>query len=137
MSTNSFVLVVQEGHSRPQAMRYDQFVKQLFKAGTLEEEITHAALGIAGEAGEIVELLKKRVIYGKTLDIKEVIKEVGDLRFYLEALCNTLDISDQEVLQANANKLATRYKDLTYSPEQALSRVDTLRPNREQGELDV
>jgi len=125
MTTNSYVLVVQEHSPRaPTPIRYDLFVKQLLKPGTIEEQLTHAALGIAGEAGEIVELLKKRVIYGKPLDISEVIKEIGDLRFYLEALANTLDISDQEILQANANKLSARYKELTYSSQAALERID-------------
>lgn len=124
MTTNSFILVVREGDSSPSPMRYDLFVKQLFKAGTQEEQMIHAALGIAGEAGEVVEMIKKRVIYGKPLDVSALIKELGDIRFYLEALSNTLDIAEQDILQVNANKLSTRYKDLTYSSQAAISRID-------------
>jgi len=42
----------------------------------------------------------------------------------MEALMNVLDISDREVLQGNANKLAKRYKSLTYSSEAAIERAD-------------
>lgn len=124
MSTDSFINVVMEGEVAPSPVRYDMFVKQLFKADTQEGQMIHVALGIAGEAGELVDAIKKRCIYGKRLDIDNVIEELGDLRFYMEALCNVLQIEDQEVLQANANKLAKRYKSLTYSSEAAIARAD-------------
>jgi NTP pyrophosphatase (non-canonical NTP hydrolase) len=124
MSTNSFVNVIPEGSKIPTQVRYDMFVAQLFKPGTEDFMMMHAALGIAGEAGELVDAIKKRCIYGKTLDIQNVIEELGDLRFYMEALCNLLRIDDQEVLQHNANKLADRYKDLTYSDAAAIARKD-------------
>ena len=123
MSTDSYINVVPES-GVPTPVRYDMFVKQLFKADTQEGMMIHAALGIAGEAGELVDAIKKRCIYGKPLDIDNVIEELGDLRFYMEALMNLLDISDREVLQANANKLAKRYKSLTYSDTAAIERAD-------------
>jgi NTP pyrophosphatase (non-canonical NTP hydrolase) len=84
----------------------------------------HAALGICGEAGELADAIKKRYVYGKPLDVQNVIEELGDLRFYMEAVMNLLGIGDQEVLQANANKLAVRYKSLTYSDVAAVERAD-------------
>ena len=102
------------------------FVKQLFKGDTREGMLTHAALGIAGEAGELVDAIKKHVIYGKALDLANVREEIGDLRFYLEALCNVLDLNDQTIIQENINKLAKRYKDLTYSSGAAIERADKL-----------
>jgi NTP pyrophosphatase (non-canonical NTP hydrolase) len=102
------------------------FVKQLFKGDTREGMLTHAALGIAGEAGELVDAIKKHVIYGKPLDLANVREEIGDLRFYLEALCNVLDLNDQTIIQENINKLAKRYKDLTYSSSAAIERADKL-----------
>ena len=124
MSTDSYINVVKEGEIAPSPVRYDQFVKQLFKADTEEGMMIHAVLGISGESGELVDAVKKRVIYGKPLDIQNVIEELGDMRFYMEALMNVLGISDREVLQANANKLATRYKGLTYSDAAAIARAD-------------
>jgi NTP pyrophosphatase (non-canonical NTP hydrolase) len=124
MTTDTFINVIAEGETKPSQVRYDQFVKQLFKADTEEGMMIHAVLGIASEAGELVDAIKKRCIYGKVLDIENVIEELGDLRFYMEALMNVLDISDREVLQYNANKLAKRYKSFTYSNEAAIARAD-------------
>ena len=127
MSTDSYINVIPET-GIPTPVRYDQFVKQLFKADTQELMMVHAVMGISGEAGELLDAIKKRWIYGKTLDIENVIEELGDIRFYMEALMNILDISDREVLQANANKLAKRYKSLTYSNEAAIAREDKIEP---------
>jgi len=124
MSTNSYVNVVKEGETEPSQVRYDMFVLQLFKAGPRDMMMMHAAIGVAGEAGELIDAFKKHVFNSKELDRDNVIEELGDLRFYMEALCNLLDISDQDVLQANANKLAVRYKNLTYSDAAALARAD-------------
>ena len=124
MSTNSFVLVVQDGEEIPTPIRYDQFVQRLFKVESMNGMLQHAALGIAGEAGEIVDALKKHTVYGKPLDTENLIEELGDMRFYMEAVMNLVGISDQDVLQHNANKLATRYKSLTYSSEAAIERAD-------------
>ena len=126
MSTNTWGQVFLEGEVGSTPMRYDMFVKQLFKGDTREGMLTHAALGIAGEAGELVDAIKKHVIYGKTLDLANVREEIGDLRFYLEALCNVLDLNDQTIIQENINKLAKRYKDLTYSSGAAIERADKL-----------
>ena len=121
--TNRFVNIVSEdGTVSP--VRYDQFVLQLFKVDSREGMLNHAVLGIAGEAGEIVDAIKKHTIYGKPLDQENVIEELGDIKFYLMALQNILGISDQELDQANANKLAKRYKGLTYSDASAIARAD-------------
>lgn len=126
MSTNTWGQVFLEGEAGSTPMRYDMFVKQLFKGDTRDGMLTHAALGIAGEAGELVDAIKKHVIYGKPLDLANVREEIGDLRFYLEALCNVLDLNDQTIIQENINKLAKRYKDLTYSSGAAIERADKL-----------
>lgn len=123
MSTNSFVQI-QEFPGSFRTVRYDQFVLQLLKADTKDMMLLHCGLGVCGEAGELADAIKRHVIYGKPLDRANVIEELGDLRFYMEAVCNILGISDQEVLQANADKLSKRYKDLTYSGEAAIARAD-------------
>lgn len=125
MSTpNSWVNVVNEGSIHPTPIRYDQFVQRLYKVETEKDMAMHAALGICGEAGELADAIKKRYVYGKPLDITNVVEELGDLRFYIQAVMNLFGIEEHEVLQSNANKLATRYKNLTYSDVQAINRAD-------------
>ena len=81
------------------------------------------ALGIGGEAGELVDLLKKHLMHNKPLDINAVIKEMGDLEFYLQGLRSALSISRDKVLEANIEKLETRYQE-GYSDKASLARLD-------------
>ena len=128
MSSHGFVNVVNEqGHA--EIIRYDAFVALLFKQDISAEgqrilNHLHASVGISGEAGELLDAIKKNWIYNKPLDRDNVLEELGDLRFYMQALQNIMGFSDQDVLQANANKLAKRYKGLTYSDQAAQDRAD-------------
>lgn len=92
----------------------------LTKVGAL-----HTALGIGGEAGEVVDVIKKHVINNIPLDRQKLVKELGDLEFYLEELRQIYEITREEVLQKNYEKLDVRYEG-EYSDEKALRRVDVL-----------
>ncbi len=102
---------------------YEGFVYTRFKEDTKENQLIHAALGVAGEAGELVDAIKKHVIYGKPLDVANVLEEVGDTMFYLVALLNTLGITAESVINENVNKLTKRYP-TTYTNKDALERKD-------------
>jgi NTP pyrophosphatase (non-canonical NTP hydrolase) len=120
---NSFVcIMLPEGAL--ETIRYDAFVGLLFKQQSLNLMCLHAALGVAGEAGELADCIKKEIIYGKPFDRKNLVEELGDLRFYIQATMMLYGISEQEVLQENANKLSVRYKSLRYSDEAAIGRAD-------------
>ena len=127
---NSFILIHSEDidpnnpDATPDMVRYDKFVLQLFKADTAPAMLNHAALGVAGEAGELVDAIKRHTIYGKPIDRANVIEELGDLRFYIQAVQNVLGISESDVLQSNADKLAKRYKGLRYTDQAAIDRAD-------------
>lgn len=84
----------------------------------------HMAVGISGEAGELLDAVKKAVIYQKPLDRENVIEELGDLRFYMAGLMNALNISEQEILYATNKKLGKRYASGSYSNAQAQERAD-------------
>lgn len=107
---------------------YAEFVDNLMKALPTEaEELHHAATGIAGEAGEILDQTKKVWIYGKELNVEHLIEELGDLRFYYQALLNMLRITDEEVQAQNIKKLRARYVDGKYSDQHAIERRDKVR----------
>ena len=118
MSSNSFVTIGTD------VVRYDQFVKQLFKADSGIMMKMHAALGGCGEAGELADAIKKEVVYCKPTDMQNLIEELGDLRFYMQAVQNMYGITEQDILQYNANKLSKRYSSLRYSDEEAIRRAD-------------
>lgn len=84
----------------------------------------HMAIGVAGEAGELLDAVKKEAIYGKPLDRDNVVEELGDLEFYMQGLRDALGISRDEVLAANVEKLSTRYAAGKYSDAAAQARAD-------------
>lgn len=87
-------------------------------------DLIHAVLGISGEAGELLDAIKKAAIYNKPLDIDNVIEELGDLEFYLSMLRLRLGITREVTLQHNIEKLTKRYHHLSYSDLHAQERAD-------------
>jgi NTP pyrophosphatase (non-canonical NTP hydrolase) len=84
----------------------------------------HMAVGVAGEAGELLDAIKKHAIYGKDLDRENVIEELGDIEFYVGRIRQLVGVSRDEVLRFNVAKLATRYAGLKYSDKAAQERAD-------------
>jgi len=85
--------------------------------------LIHAILGVSGEAGELLDAIKKHCIYNKPLDVENVIEELGDLEFYLEQLRQILNISREDTLTANVLKLRKRYPS-GYTDKHAQQRLD-------------
>jgi NTP pyrophosphatase (non-canonical NTP hydrolase) len=81
-------------------------------------------MGVSGESGELLDAIKKAVIYNKPLDIENVIEELGDIEFYLEGLRQGLGIDRGETLDANVKKLSVRYEAGSYSDTAAQTRAD-------------
>ena len=113
------------------ATPYDAMVTALAKPGeAIRNAITaeachllHMAVGISGESGELLDAIKKVVIYGKPIDRKN--EELGDLEFYMEGLRQGLNITREETLDANKLKLlGKRYASGSYSDQQAQDRAD-------------
>lgn len=75
------------------------------------DALPHGALGLAGEAGEVADLIKKCVYHDHPLDLDALIKELGDVQWYLVYLCNAIGVTLAEVMDRNAAKLRARYPD--------------------------
>lgn len=90
--------------------------------------LLHAVMGIAGEAGELVDAIKKHVFFGKELDKENVVEELGDILFYLEAMAQLLNVSKTQLMAHNVDKLLTgekaRHKSGKYSDEAQNARAD-------------
>ena len=74
-----------------------------------EDLLLNSAMGLCGEAGEVIDLIKKAKFHGHDLDKDDLIKELGDVGWYLAQAATALDIDLEDILQANLNKLALRY----------------------------
>jgi NTP pyrophosphatase (non-canonical NTP hydrolase) len=106
---------------------------EIANTSTLREDKTidllHAALGLAGEAGEVVEHVKKAMYYGKPLDEAKLKEEAGDLLWYIAApLCRALGCTLDELASANVAKLRKRYPE-KYTDCDAIARVDMRVPH--------
>jgi NTP pyrophosphatase (non-canonical NTP hydrolase) len=87
-------------------------------------DISHAAYGIGTECGELMDAVKKHIYYNREIDRANVVEELGDLEFYMQALRSRLNITREETLKHNMEKLAERYKDYKYSDKAATDRAD-------------
>jgi NTP pyrophosphatase (non-canonical NTP hydrolase) len=103
---------------------YSEFVARLAKPmGSPTLDILHAAVGVSGEAGELLDAVKKNWAYNKPLDRENIVEELGDLRFYMQHMMNLLNITDHEVIKHNLEKLQKRYAE-GYSDKAAQERAD-------------
>ena len=90
---------------------YQEEVQRTVGTKDYIETVVMTAMGLAGETGEVVDALKKYVFHDHSLDKEKLKLELGDVAWYLAALCNALDISLQDVIEANVEKLRKRYPD--------------------------
>lgn len=86
-------------------------------------DLLHATLGISGEAGELLDAVKKSFIYNKELDEVNAKEELGDLLWYIALACRSLDVSFEEIMQMNIDKLTKRYPE-KYTDSDAVARAD-------------
>lgn len=120
------------GLNMTDTIEHSDMVRQLAKNGgdilsglnPLNCHILHMAVGISGEAGELLDAVKKSAIYGQSLDLDNVIEELGDIEFYLEGLRQVLVLTRAQTLEANIEKLGVRYKNHKYSDDSAKERAD-------------
>lgn len=87
------------------------------------EELKNYLLGLNGECGELTDIFKKVLYHGKEYDAVDVMLELGDILYYLTAICNILGMDLSEIMLNNNAKLMARYKD-GYSIKQSLNRIE-------------
>ena len=74
-----------------------------------QDVLLNGVMGLCGEAGETIDLVKKHLHQGHPLDTEKLIKELGDVAWYLAETAWALDVSLEEVLEGNIQKLRSRY----------------------------
>lgn len=113
------------------SITHEHLVKALAKPGEdilkemtpAQAHLLHMAVGVSGEAGELLDAIKKLCIYQKPLDVANVIEELGDLEFFMEGIRSAILVTREQVLQGNINKLLKRYGE-KYSNQAAHERAD-------------
>lgn len=80
----------------------------------------HAIFGLASEAGEVAGIMQKKY-QGHEIDVEHVKKELGDCMWMIAEACEAFDISLDDVMQTNIDKLKARYPE-GFDPERSLHR---------------
>jgi NTP pyrophosphatase (non-canonical NTP hydrolase) len=87
---------------------FEEYQQEAFRtAGTAD--LRMFALGLAGETGEVVELIKKFEYHGKDLNYGDLAKELGDVLWYLAGMATAVAYPLEEIARGNIEKLRARY----------------------------
>ena len=74
-----------------------------------KDVLINSVMGLCGESGEAIDIVKKWLAQGHELDKEHLVKELGDIAWYLAEAATALDIPLEQVFQANIDKLKKRY----------------------------
>lgn len=96
---------------------YQEFAAKGILKQTLEiSPVVGFALGLAGEAGEVIDDVKKRIFHGRDIPISHTKEELGDVMWYVANLATVHGLDLQEIIDENVSKLKSRYES-EYSKE--------------------
>ena len=74
-----------------------------------KDVLINGVMGLCGESGEAIDIVKKWLAQGHELDKEKLAKELGDICWYLAETATALDLSLEEIMAANIEKLKKRY----------------------------
>ena len=86
-----------------------------------KDVLINAVMGLCGESGEAIDIVKKYLHQGHELDREKLIKELGDIAWYLAEAATALNIDLETVLERNIEKLKSRYPE-GFSAERSIHR---------------
>ena len=88
-----------------------------------KDVLINGVMGLCGEAGEVIDIVKKHLAQGHELTREQLIKELGDVAWYLAETATALDVSLEDVLRKNIEKLERRYPD-GFEKERSVNRQE-------------
>lgn len=85
--------------------------------------LINSVMGLCGESGEAIDIVKKWLAQGHELDRAHLAKELGDIAWYLAEAATALDIPLEDILRANLDKLKARYPE-GFSARNSIERAE-------------
>lgn len=102
-----------DGKKQGKKMNVNEYQKEAMTTLNPEfskrDALINSVMGLCGESGEAIDIVKKWMAQGHELDREHLIRELGDIAWYLAEAATALDVSLEDVLQANIDKLKKRY----------------------------
>lgn len=97
-------------------MNFSDYQQKAMRSAHVKEPgelrtLQNAALGLAGESGEVADLIKKASFQGHTVDEEHLAEEIGDILWYCALAATGLGLDLDDIAQNNINKLMRRYPD--------------------------
>lgn len=86
-----------------------------------KDVLINGVMGLCGESGEVIDIVKKHLAQGHALDKEKIIKELGDVAWYMAEIATVLDVELEDVLVQNIEKLKKRYPE-GFSVENSVNR---------------
>ena len=86
-----------------------------------KDVLINGVMGLCGESGEVIDIVKKHLAQGHELDKEKIIKELGDVAWYMAEIATVLDVELEDVLTQNIEKLKKRYPE-GFSTEKSINR---------------
>ena len=88
-----------------------------------KDVLINGVMGLCGESGEAIDIVKKWLAQGHELDREKLAKELGDICWYLAETATALDLSLEDIMAANIEKLKRRYPD-GFDSQRSIHRED-------------
>lgn len=108
-------------------MTANEYQKQAMRtvnpALSRDDLLINSVMGLCGESGEAIDIVKKWFAHGHELDREHLIKELGDVAWYLAEAATALEVDLDDVLRKNLDKLAARYPD-GFATEKSVKRAE-------------
>ena len=88
-----------------------------------KDVLINGVMGLCGESGEVIDVVKKWLAQGHELNREKILAELGDVAWYLAEVAYALDTPLEEVLEGNINKLKKRYPE-GFDTNKSINRKD-------------
>lgn len=88
-----------------------------------DQKLSMLCMGLSGESGEVTDLFKKKIYHGHHVKVKDVVKELGDVLWYLSGIATECGLSLEDIALENIDKLKRRYPD-GFSQERSINRSE-------------
>ena len=87
--------------------------------------LINGVMGLCGESGEVIDIVKKHLAQGHELNREKIIDELGDVAWYIAEIATVLGVQLEDILTGNIEKLKRRFPD-GFSTEKSINREENL-----------
>lgn len=102
---------------------YQSLAQRTASTNNITGKIMNGCMGLNGEAGECIDIVKKYMYQGHELDRNALIEECGDVLWYLAEVAAGLGMSLSDIAEQNINKLKKRYPE-GFDAERSVNRAE-------------